>query len=87
MSTDTRQHAHDAILASLRRIAPEVDPTTIDPDIDLREQLDMDSIDFLNLLVGLNERLGIDIPESDYGRLTTLTGLIDYVDTAGRQRI
>ncbi|HMM41809.1 MAG TPA: acyl carrier protein [Thermomicrobiales bacterium] len=87
MSTDTRQHIHDAILASLRRIAPEVDPATIDPSIDLREQLDIDSIDFLNLLVGLHERLGIDIPESDYGRLTTLTGLTEYVTAAGPQRL
>ena len=84
MSADTRQNARDAILASLRRIAPEADAAAIDPDLDLREQLDIDSIDFLNLLVGVHERLGIDIPESDYGRLATLSGLTDYVDQAVR---
>ncbi len=87
MSTDTRQRARDAVVATLRRIAPEADLATIDPEIDLREQLDIDSIDFLNLLVGLHERLGIDIPESDYGRLTTLTGLTDYVESAIRHLV
>lgn len=86
MSIDTRQEALDAIWAVLHRIAPEADSTGVDPDIDFREQLDIDSIDFLNVLVGLHQRLGIDFPESDYGRLTTLNGLADYVAEAGRQR-
>ena len=73
--TDIRQ----AIFDSLRQIAPEADPQKIRPDQNLREALDIDSFDFLNLLIGLHERLGVQIPEAEYGQLTTLSALVRYL--------
>ena len=63
----------------LNNIAPEVDMTTIDPAADLREALDIDSMDFLNFITAIHHRLGIDIPELDYPRLVTLDGAIAYL--------
>jgi len=73
--TETRQAIFDAI----RPIAPETDPKNIRPDENLREALDIDSFDFLNLLIALHGRLGVEIPESDYSRLTTLSELEEYL--------
>jgi acyl carrier protein len=64
----------------LSGIAPEADLATVAADDDLRLQLDLDSMDFLNLMVGLHELTGIDIPEADYPLLFTLTGMIAYLD-------
>ena len=72
---DLKQIIMDAIL----EIAPEADFQALDPDDGLREQLDLDSMDFLNVVIGLHEALGIDIPEADYSKLFTLTGAIDYL--------
>jgi acyl carrier protein len=68
-----------AIAAVLASIAPEVDLATIDPGAPLRDQVDLDSMDFLNVIVGLHERLKVDIPESDYSRLVTLDDLVGYL--------
>jgi len=62
----------------LSGIAPEADPSAVAGDEDLREALDLDSMDFLNFVVALHERTGIDIPEVDYPRLRTLDGAIAY---------
>ncbi len=67
------------IFKLLGNIAPEADFDEIAPDEDLREALDIDSFDFLNLLIGLNETYGVDIPEADYGRLVTLDDLVTYL--------
>ena len=63
----------------LSGIAPEADLATVRDDEDLRIALDLDSMDFLNLIVGLHERTGIDIPEADYPELFTLTGAVTYL--------
>lgn len=63
----------------LGRIAPEVEFETIDEAQDLRQQIDIDSMDFLNLVTALHMRLGIDIPEADYAAIQTLGGLLDYL--------
>lgn len=67
------------VLATLKSIAPEVEDETLRDDRPLRSQVDLDSIDWLNFLVGLHDRLGVDIPESEYGRLGTLRDVIGYV--------
>ena len=67
------------VLGALRRIAPEADLERIDPKESLRDQLDIDSMDFLNFLIALHEALGADIPETDYPRLSTLEGIIEYL--------
>ncbi len=73
--TDLKQIVMEAIL----EIAPEADFEALDPDDGLREQLDLDSMDFLNVVIGLHEAFGIDIPEADYPKLFTLTSAIDYL--------
>jgi acyl carrier protein len=71
-----RQAIADAVAA----IAPEADLGRIDPRGSLREQLDLDSFDFLNLLIALRERLGVEIPEADYGRVDSLAHLVGELD-------
>ena len=75
----TEAEIRQAIFDSLREIAPEADPQQIRPEENLREALDIDSFDFLNLLIGLHKRLGVQIPEGDYGQLTTLSALVRYL--------
>jgi acyl carrier protein len=67
------------IFEVLSQIAPEADPEDLEPNEDIREALDIDSFDFLNFLIGLNEQLGVDIPEADYGQLNTLDELVGYL--------
>ena len=69
----------DVILATLAQVAPEADPAALGPDADLRLELDLDSMDFLNFVVGIDECTGIDIPERDYPRLSTLNRCIEYL--------
>jgi len=64
----------------LNNIAPEVDIGTVDPAADLREAIDIDSIDFLNLMTALHHRTGIEIPEVDYPKLVTLTSMVAYLE-------
>ena len=72
---ELRQHIFDAI----SEVAPEAEFDGLDPDDGLREQLDLDSMDFLNVVIALHEALGIDIPEADYPRLFTLNDAIGYL--------
>lgn len=67
------------VLEELRRIAPEVEESGLEPDGLLRDQVDLDSMDWLNFLVALHERLGVEIPESDYARLATLDQVVGYL--------
>lgn len=63
----------------LNNIAPEVDMAGVDPAADLREAIDIDSMDFLNFITAIAHRLGIDIPEIDYPKLVTLDGAVAYL--------
>jgi len=67
------------VLATLKSIAPEVEEEELRPDRPLRDEVDLDSMDWLNFLVGLHEKLKVEIPESDYGRLITLKDLVGYL--------
>jgi len=60
-------------------MAPEADVAAADPDADLRESFDPDLMDFLNLIIALHKRLGIDIPEADYARMSSLNAAIAYL--------
>lgn len=75
----TELEIKNVIFAGLRQIAPESDPASLRPDEKIRETLDIDSFDFLNFLIALHEKLGVDIPEADYGKLTTLDEMIRYL--------
>jgi acyl carrier protein len=81
--TDTEITA--AMKRVLAGIAPEADVDALDPHDDLREELELDSIDALHFLVGLHKELNVDIPEADYGKLTTKAAIIDYVKKTAPQ--
>ena len=67
------------VIDELGRIAPETDASRLDPNAELRDELDIDSMDFLNLVTALAERLVIEIPETDYPKLATLGDAVDYL--------
>ena len=69
----------DVVLGELKRIAPELEDGELKADRPLRDQVDLDSMDWLNFLVALNERLKVEIPESDYRKLVTLQQTLDYL--------
>lgn len=75
----TREELRAAIVEEIGNIAPEADVAGVAEDADLREALDLDSMDIFNLVVALSKRLGVDIPDADAGRLITLRGAIDYL--------
>jgi len=68
-----------AVQASIVSVAPEADPQRIRPDQPLREQVDLDSLDWLNVIASLRERLSIEIPDADSARLATLDSIIAYI--------
>lgn len=74
------------VLSTLQTIAPEVDTTTLRDDRPLRKQVDLDSMDWLNFLTGLHEKLRVEIPEADYGRLVTLADVVAYLEVASKLR-
>jgi len=67
------------VVAELGNVAPETDAATIDPDADLREALDIDSLDFLNFLEAVHKKTGVNVPEPDYEKLLTLNRAVTYL--------
>ena len=77
----SRQDLTLTLLELLCQIAPEVDPKTLAMERPLRRQIDLDSIDWLNFLLGLEQRCGLTIPEADYASLTSLNDVLDYLQS------
>ncbi|SSC70748.1 unnamed protein product [Ciceribacter sp. T2.26MG-112.2] len=75
----TKQELEAVLAEALRRIAPDVDVAEIDGDGDLRQEFDIDSIDFLNLITALAKRFSLPIPEEDYPRLRSFAAIVDYL--------
>jgi acyl carrier protein len=75
----THAEVREAVVRVLARIAPEVRGVALDEDANLREQLDLDSMDALNFAIGLHDALGVEIPVTDYAKLATLKGAVDYL--------
>jgi acyl carrier protein len=75
----TQEEIRAAVLRALGTIAPEADLQALDPGADLRDQLDLDSMDILNVAVAVHDLLGIDIPEVDYPKLATLDQAVAYL--------
>ncbi|MXP13204.1 acyl carrier protein [Altererythrobacter confluentis] len=77
----TREDLRQIILHEISQIAPETEGVAISDTEDLREALDLDSMDIFNLVVALSQRLGFDIPDADAARLTTLGSGTDYLQS------
>ena len=78
------EQVREILLRSLSEVAPEAEAEAIDADVPLAEQLDLDSMDFLNLIVAVGERTGIEVPERDYPQLATLNDAIAYLVASQR---
>jgi acyl carrier protein len=70
----------ERIFQILHRIAPEANLHELDPNQNLRESLDIDSFDFLNVVIGISETFAVSIPEVDYRQVSTLRGMMDYIN-------
>jgi acyl carrier protein len=68
-----------AVIRALQTVAPEIDPATLESELPIREQVDLDSMDFLNFVIAVSEDVGLDIPEIDYPRLNTLNSFVEYL--------
>lgn len=79
----TREEIASVVRTILGGIAPEVDLAQVRRDADLRDELDIDSMDFLRFVVGIHERLGVDVPEADYPLVRTLDGCVAYLAEKG----
>jgi acyl carrier protein len=75
----TNDEIRAKVLAALAAAVPELEPDALAPDANLREALDIDSMDFLNFAIGLHKAFGIEIPEADYRRLATIDGCVAYL--------
>lgn len=74
-----RNEIQASLLTILATIAPEMDPETLEPEVDLRDQLDIDSMDLLNFITAVHKQMGVNIPEADYPKLTNLAACVDYI--------
>ncbi len=77
-----RDEIRSTLLACLSDVAPEIAEEEVEDDVDLRDEIDLDSMDILRWVQGINKALGVEIPEEDYGKIASLGDAIDYV--AGR---
>lgn len=75
----TRDEIRTAVLRALAGIAPETDAARIDPKRNLREALELDSMDFLNFVVAVHQDLGVVVPEADYPKMSTLDACLEYL--------
>jgi len=71
--------ARAAVCELLRRVAPEADPASLDDTSDLRRELDLDSIDYQNFLIALHRHFGVEIPQREVGRFSTLEGCLAFL--------
>lgn len=75
----TEDEIRQIIFQLLRQIAPDTEPQLLLPDDNIREKLEIDSFDALRFIVELDEKLGVETPEQDYGRIATLKSLVNYI--------
>lgn len=75
----TESEVKQVVVQLLKKIAPDTEPAGLQPDDDIRHTLEIDSFDALQFVVALDEHFGIDTPEEDYGKITTLRDLVNYI--------
>jgi acyl carrier protein len=78
----TANNMRETLLQLLYELRPEAARRTLPPDAELREELDLDSMDFLNFVIAVDAATGVEIPEADYGRLSTLNDCVRYIEHA-----
>ncbi len=74
----TKEEIKRAIIEQILAVAPDVEEEDIEPDANLQRSLEIDSFDFLKVLTGLNRAMGVEVPESDYGKVDTLEKMAEY---------
>ncbi len=77
----TTDDIKNTVLRSLKSVAPEADLGALEGSADIRDALDIDSMDFLRFAVDLHDKLHVDIPESDYAKVRTLDACVAYLST------
>lgn len=77
----TRQEIKNTVMRLLGTIAPEADLNSVKPDVAFRDQLDLDSMDILNFVIAMHKEFNVDIPEADYGKLSTLDDCAAYLES------
>ena len=80
------QEIRDRVIKTLGGIVPELDPASLKQAKSLRDQLDIDSMDFLNFLIALHQEFGVDVPEADAGKLATIDACVSYLTQALQQQ-
>ncbi len=75
----TKDDCKKLVIDIISDIAPDEDLSAIKPEIRLRDQLQLDSMDFLDIVMELRKRHGIEVPEADYGQLASLESCADYL--------
>jgi acyl carrier protein len=75
----TDNELKQVVLGIIHDIAPDEDLSSVDPAVRLRDQLDLDSMDFLDIVMELRKRHQIEVPEEDYMKLSTLNGCVEYL--------
>jgi acyl carrier protein len=69
----------DTVVRLLGEIAPEIEPASVKHDVELRDQFDLDSMDWLNFIIAIDEKFQVGIPEADYQRLVSIDAFVDYI--------
>ena len=75
-----RDEIRSIVLRLLGNVAPEADPRTLLPNVSFRDQLDIDSMDLLQFLISLHKAFGVEIPERDYPKMTTVDACVAYIE-------
>lgn len=75
----TTQEIRETLFRALGAVAPEADPRALHDDARLRDELDLDSMDFLNFVIAVHEALHVDIPEADYPKIQTIGSAVSYL--------
>jgi acyl carrier protein len=78
----TRDEISQAVIDIIEDVLPDDDCSSIEPEVNLRDQLDLDSMDFLDIVMELRKQYGVEVPEDDYPKLATLKSCVDYLEPA-----
>ena len=82
----TREQIAKAVVNIIKDVVPDEDCSSLDPAAPLREQLELDSMDFLDIVMELRKQYGVEVPEADYPKLATLASCAEYLEPKLRDR-